>query len=95
MRQRDGVLFRNFSCLLLINLSFVSVKIFKVQFLSSAPETVLERPGQRPFRASYDSDLEVDSELPELTDFISKEDLRQMKDKERKRQQIINGEMPS
>jgi len=39
-----------------------------------------------------DPDLDVDPEMPSIESFISKEQLRKLKPKERKRQEIINGQ---
>jgi len=40
-----------------------------------------------------DPDFDVESELPALADVISKEALRKLKGKERKKQEYINGAM--
>jgi len=39
----------------------------------------------------YDSDLDTESDLPPLDDVIPKEMLKKLKPKEKKRQDIING----
>ena len=44
------------------------------------------------FSRNEDSDFEVEQELPSLSDFIPKEELKKLKPKEHKCQQTINGE---
>jgi len=38
-----------------------------------------------------DADMDVEPELPSLESIIPKEDLRKLKQKEKKRQEVING----
>lgn len=65
----------------------------KIVFFRSAdsPSTSVEAVNNIPQSVDNDSDFEVEAELPPLKEIFSEETYRKLKPKERKRQEVING----
>ena len=75
----------------------IKIRLMRTSYFSysTSTEAIAEVPCSIPIPdrqiAQYDSDLETEQELPGLDTVLSKDQIKKLKPKEKKRQEVING----